>query len=111
MRFERDPDLLSWFAALALSKRLFQWDRGNTSKHRKHNVTPAEIEELFFNPFVLGGRIVEPYHPESRWVLFGQTLKGRNLTLIFTVRDELIRPISCRAMRKEEKKLYEENID
>ena len=108
MKFERDPDLVRWLELLTITKDSFQWDRGNVTKNAKHGVRKEEVEEVFQNPFVLAGRILEPYHPENRWIMFGETLKGRRLTLIFTVRDGLIRPISCRSMRKEEGKYYEE---
>lgn len=108
MKFERDPDLVRWLELLIITKDLFQWDRGNSTKNDKHGVRKEEIEEVFQNLFVLGGRILEPYHPENRWILFGKTLKSRRLALVFMVRDGLIRPISCRSMRKEEVKIYEE---
>lgn len=108
MKLEKDPHLLRWLETLDFQKGLFQWDAGNATKNLKHGVTQSEVMEIFRTDFVLGGKIVEPFHPESRWVLFGQTSKARFLTLVFTIRDELVRPISCRPMRKEEKKLYEE---
>lgn len=107
MKFEKDEDIARWLEALAVSSSTFQWDRGNETKNRKHAVGKEEVEQLFLGPMVLGGRIVEPFNPESRWVLFGRTSAGRNLTLIFTIRDGLIRPISCRTMRKQEIKIYE----
>jgi uncharacterized protein len=108
MKFERDPDLVRWLELLTITKDSFQWDCGNSTKNAKHGVRREEVEEVFQNEFVLAGKILEPYHPENRWILFGETLKGRRLALIFTVRDGLIRPISCRPVRKEEGKIYEE---
>lgn len=110
MKFERDPDLVNWFNTLAINERTFQWDRGNATKNLKHGVKKEEIMEIFYSPSILGGRIVEPFHPENRWILFGETAIGRKLSLIFTVRDGLIRPISCRPMRRKEAKFYEEEI-
>ncbi len=110
MRFEQDEELARWFEGLVITEEVFQWDRGNATKNVKHGVSRKEIESLFLGSFVLGGRIIEPHHIENRWIVFGESATGRNLTLIFTVRDELIRPISCRHMRKEERKLYEEII-
>ncbi len=111
MQFEQDEDLARWFEELLITKEVFQWDRGNSTKNAKHGVSQKEIESLFLGSFVLGGRITEPHHIENRWVMFGESAAGRRLTLIFTVRDNLIRPISCRPMRKEERKLYEEVIE
>ena len=110
MKFERDPDIVRWLEMSHISESSFQWDVGNKLKNLKHAVKKEEIEELFMIPFVVGGKILEPFHPENRWVLFGRTLMGRKLSLIFTIRDNLIRPISCRPMRKEEARIYEEGI-
>lgn len=110
MRFEQDEKLARWLEEVVLTEGVFQWDRGNATKNVKHGVSQKEIESLFFGSFVLGGKIVEPHHIENRWILFGENTTGRRLTLIFTVRDDLIRPISCRPMRNEERKLYEEII-
>ena len=111
MRFEQDEDIARWFEELVITGEVFQWDQGNSTKNiKKHGVNQKEIESLFLGSFVLGGKIVEPHHVENRWVVFGESMKGRRLTLIFTIRDNLIRPISCRSMRKEERKIYEETI-
>ena len=111
MKFQKDLDIARWSESFPFSSSSFQWDEGNETKNRKHGVKKEEVEELFKSPFVLAGKIIEPYHPENRWILLGQTLAGRRLTLIFTIRDQLIRPISCRAMRKEEVKIYEETLE
>ncbi len=63
---------------------------------------------LFRRTVFLAGRIVEPAHEEPRWLLLGETNTGRRLALIFTRRGRKLRPISCRQMRRNERKLYEE---
>lgn len=108
MQLQPDPELANYLEKKGISQDLFQWDLGNTTKNQKHGVKPQEVEELFCRSFVLGGKILKPLNAEDRWILFGQTLKGRYLSLIFTLRQGLIRPISCRPMRKEERKIYEE---
>jgi uncharacterized DUF497 family protein len=111
MRFIHDQILIDWFKSSCISEKSFEWDRGNTTKSLKHGVKKEEMMELFSFPFILGRKIIEPFHPEDRWILFGSSENGRGLSLIFTVRDGLIRPISCRPMRKEEKIIYEEEIN
>ena len=87
MRFEKDLELVRWLENSNFSKANFQWDKGNSLKNLKHGVSKEEIESLFISPFVLAGKIIEPYHAENRWLLFGKTVGQRRLTLIFTVRD------------------------
>ena len=97
-----------WLAQFHGQSDEFDWDSGNLTKHRKHQVKPDDVEALFHFPLVFAGRITEPAHDESRWLVLGQNRHGRQLTLIFTRRGMKLRPISCRSMRKNERKLYEE---
>lgn len=93
------------------SREDFDWDDGNTEKNRKHGVEAKDIEAMFDRAMVLGGRIVEPAFNESRWILLGEDGAGRKLALIFTRRTERLRAISCRPMRRNERRFYEEAIN
>jgi len=86
----------------------FDWDIGNLTKNRKHGVEPRHVQTLIGGDFYFAGRIVEPVHSEPRWLALGEDATGRRLWLIFTRRGDRRRPISCRAMRRKEKALYEE---
>jgi uncharacterized DUF497 family protein len=44
---------------------------------------------------------------EKRWSAFGKTDYGRKLTVIFTIRGNLIRVISARDMNQKERNFYE----
>ncbi len=85
----------------------FDWDDGNRGKNwEKHRVVDVECEEIFFNrPFVARH---DPVHSadEQRWRAFGQTDRGRYLFVAFTVRRNLIRVISARAMTRREQRFY-----
>jgi len=85
----------------------FQWDAGNAGKSlAKHRVTQAEAEQAFFSRPVR----IAPGRPgtraEGRYALFGQTYEGRLVTVIFTLRGTLVRPISSRDMSRQERRLY-----
>ena len=88
----------------------FDWDRGNALKNDKHGVTMLEAEQAFF--FV--PLIVTPdeghSRAEPRFRALGQTLLGRRLAIIFTVRADgtLIRVISARDMHRKERTFYEQ---
>ena len=47
-------------------------------------------------------------HDEARWLLLGETDAERRLALIFTRRGNQLRPISCRPMRRNERRLYDD---
>ena len=88
----------------------FEWDRGNTLKNDKHGVAMMEAEQVFF----LTPLVVTPDErhssTEPRFRALGQTLLGKRLAIIFTVRAHatLIRVISARDMHRKERALYEQ---
>lgn len=88
----------------------FEWDDGNLWKsRRKHGVSPAESEQVFFNrPLVL---LDDPRHScdEARFYALGKTDEVRRLFVSFTVRGRLIRVISARPMSRRERWHYEEH--
>jgi hypothetical protein len=87
----------------------FQWDAGNSEKNwLAHDVTQAETEQVFFNRPVLIMLDAAHSHVEVRHYMLGRTTAGRRLTVVFTVRDTLIRPIMARGMSRRERRLYAE---
>ncbi|MHB8420929.1 MAG: BrnT family toxin [Myxococcales bacterium] len=84
------------------------WDAGNATKNEKHGVSPSEIEAVVTVLPAFVGRIVEPAHSEPRRLLLGQDPRGRPLALVLTRRGDLLKPISCRPMRRNERRLYEQ---
>jgi len=85
----------------------FQWDPGNSEKNwEQHGVTQGEAEQVFFNRPV---RVAPAKHTrrERRYAALGQTSGGRLLTVVFTIRGTLIRPITVRDMSRRERRLYE----
>jgi uncharacterized DUF497 family protein len=90
----------------------FEWDEGNSSKNwYGHEVTDAECEELFANrPIIVALDVKHSKGGEARHTALGQTNKGRWLFAAFTVRNSLIRVITCRYMNGREVRRYEEEI-
>jgi uncharacterized DUF497 family protein len=85
----------------------FEWDAGNATKSlESHQVTQAETEQAFFNRPVRIAPGRSGTHAEGRYALLGQTYESRLLTVIFTVRGTLVRPISSRDMSRQERRLY-----
>lgn len=88
----------------------FDWDKGNFQKNWiKHQVAQTEIEELFFNEPLLLFDDKSHSTTEVRWKILGKTNSNRHVLVIFTIRNQKIRPISARDMSKKEKMLYEES--
>ena len=85
----------------------FEWDDGNQSKNWiKHQVSPFECEEIFFNLPLLLSDDLKHSQREKRYYVLGQTNKGRQLFVSFTIRNSKIRVISARDMSRKERKIY-----
>ena len=87
----------------------FLWDKGNLDKNLiKHKVTIAEAEELFMNePFTVAIDEVHSSQEEKRFQALGKTKANRKLFTAFTIRDNKIRIISVRDMKRKEREVYE----
>jgi hypothetical protein len=86
----------------------FEWNKHNSQKIRiKHDVTPVECEQVFFNIPVIAGDDSKHSKTENRFYVLGQTDSGRLLFLVFTVRSNKLRVISARDMNKKERRVYQ----
>lgn len=87
----------------------FQWDEGNAGKNwALHQVTQAEAEQAFFNRPVVVASDLRHSTEEPRYAALGQTDAGRRLSIVFTLRDTLVRVISARGMSRPERRIYEQ---
>jgi len=84
----------------------FDWDTGNARKNDKHGVSMAEVEEIFLNAPLVLAQDVKHSQVEKREHALGHTDAGRRLHVTFTVRKNLIRPISARVMSRKERMIY-----
>ena len=89
----------------------FEWDEGNSRKSaEKHDVSPAEAEQIFFNDPLLIVEDARHSGLEARLHALGRTDAGRPLHISFTLRGggRLIRVISARTMHRKERLRYEQ---
>ena len=67
----------------------------------KHGLIPEEVEETFFNP---------PYKvrrtKEDKYLLFGRSLDGRYLFVVFVWVDKQVKVISARDMTISERRYF-----
>jgi uncharacterized DUF497 family protein len=86
----------------------FEWDTGNLTKNQqKHDVSPSECEQIFFNHPLVVAQDERHSDQEDRFFALGQTDAGRLLFVVFVVRKDIIRVISSRNMNRKERKVYE----
>lgn len=65
-----------------------------------------ECEQIFFNQPLVVAVAGQSGSDDIRYVGLGRTDADRWLTVVFTFRQRLIRPISVRPMSKKEKVIY-----
>ena len=86
----------------------FEWDAGNAEKNwERHQVTRGECEQVFFQRPILVAPDRMHSQREPRDAALGTTADGRRLSIVFTIRDSLIRVISARDTSKAERRRYE----
>src|SRR6187401_759697 len=86
----------------------FDWDGGNLGKNwTKHEVRWSESEEAFSQRPLLIATEERHSQSEPRFAAWGQTATGRRLTIVFTIRESLIRVVSARDMSRTERRAYD----
>ena len=109
MEIVPDKDMGDWLET-EFNRQSIDWDQYNIPKLAKHEVVQEEINALFENDFYFVGRILEPdgvSFDEKRYLILGVISDGRDFAVVCTRREEKIRPISCRRMRENERKIYD----
>jgi|SRR3990170_6780086 len=86
----------------------FDWDAGNIDKiWERHKVSASECEQIFFHEPLVAAPDEKHFDREERFYALGHTDAGRLLFIVFTIRNNRIRPISARDMNRKERKEYE----
>lgn len=83
----------------------FDWDSANTHHIAKHEISPAEAEQVVLNePIDLR---FELRHGEERIAQIGETEAGRILIVITTMREESIRVVTAFPAKERLRKFYQ----
>jgi uncharacterized DUF497 family protein len=90
----------------------FDWDEGKSEKNWiLHQVSRNECEQVFFSSPIMVGDDTFYSQSEKSWFLLGKADNKRQLFIVFTIRDKLIRVISARDMSKKERRIYNEKSE
>jgi uncharacterized DUF497 family protein len=81
----------------------FDWDEHNVGHVAAHGVTPHEVEEVVRGKNVM---FAAPRGQEKRWKVLGQTVGGRYLVVVITIRHSRIRTVTAYPMNKRERGIY-----
>jgi uncharacterized DUF497 family protein len=78
----------------------FEWDEANIEHLARHQVIPAEAEEVFASRYIV-------YKSRNDcFIALGQTEEGRFLTVVFARKHSFIRVVTARDMDEKERKLF-----
>jgi uncharacterized DUF497 family protein len=84
----------------------FDWDNDNKRHLAAHKVKPAEFEEVLNNdPLDLDYQMIDG---EDRFRSVGLTLRGRLLSVVWTIRKEKIRAITAFPASAADKRAFRE---
>jgi uncharacterized protein len=91
--------------------RRFEWDPTKASHNlEKHGVSFEEAQTAFDDSLFLAFEDPKHSEEERRYLLMGQSSRGRLLVVAYTERRDKIRVISAREATRRERKAYEEDL-
>ena len=87
----------------------FEWDENKAASNlSKHGVSFEEAKTVFDDPLYVD--FYDPDHSdeEQRYIIVGESNRGRLLIVSYTERGDSIRLISARVVTRSEREVYEE---
>lgn len=87
----------------------YEWDENKAVKNlAKHGVSFAEAKTIFDDPLYVDFYDLDHSEDEERYLIVGESNRGRLLIVSYTERRESIWIISAREVTKSEREAYEE---
>src|SRR5882672_5502428 len=110
MKLVGDPEAEAWLEAL--SAEAFEWDSGNRSKTAKH-IGSSRRRSNRCSSAPSSSRAVSssPLTTSRGGCCSGKPTRDVGWRSFFTRRSSKLRPISCRQMRRNERRLYEAKLE
>ena len=88
-----------------MNDELFDWDNANIRHVAEHDVTPEEAEEVILgDPLEMG--FDKSILGENRWSYIGETVQGRVLQVVITMRAERTRIVTAFEPTRRDKLSY-----
>jgi uncharacterized protein len=87
----------------------FEWDEGKAESNLiKHGISFDDTQTVFNDPLYVDFYDPDHSEDEDRYLIIGESNRGRLLIVSYTERGNVIRLISARETTKTERKMYEE---
>ncbi|MXY45388.1 MAG: BrnT family toxin [Chloroflexi bacterium] len=80
----------------------------NEKNWLRHGVSNAESDQVFSDDPLFIAEPPEQLWGELRYHAYGQTTEGRNLFVVFTLRQDITRIISVRDINRRERRNYDD---
>ncbi len=87
----------------------FEWDENKPAKNlSKHRVAFEEAKTVFDDPLYVDFYDPDHCEEEERYLIVGESNRGRLLIVSYTQRGDWIRLISAREVKRAEREAYKE---
>jgi uncharacterized protein len=87
----------------------FEWDKSKAERNlSKHGVSFEEAKTIFDDPFYVDFYDPDHSEDEERYLIVGESKRGRLLIVSYTERGDAMRLISAREVTRTEREAYEE---
>jgi uncharacterized protein len=87
----------------------FEWDKGKAETNLiKHGVSFDDAQTIFKDPLYVDFYDPDHSEDEDRYLIIGESIRGKLLIVSYTERGNKTRIISARETTKTERKMYEE---
>lgn len=87
----------------------FEWDKNKAEKNLgKHRISFDEAKTIFDDPLYVDFYDADHSAEEERYLIVGNSNRGRLLIVSYTERKDSIRIISAREVTRSEREAYEE---
>jgi uncharacterized DUF497 family protein len=87
----------------------FEWDENKAANNRsKHSISFDEAKTIFDDPLYVDFYDPDHSQDEERYLIIGESNRGRLLIVSYTERSQAIRIISAREVTQSERESYEQ---
>lgn len=87
----------------------FEWDESKAERNQsKHGVSFEEAKTVFYDPLYVDFYDPDHAEDEERYLIVGESSRGRVLIVSYTERGNSTRLISAREVTRAEREAYEE---
>ncbi len=108
MKISPDGSLDEWLAEISGAAAQFDWDAGNRGKNRKHGSSHPRSSRSYTALFSSRAVSSSPHTTKRAGCCLEKPMRDAGWRSSSPAAPTKLRPISCRAMRRNERRLYDD---